>query len=107
MVVGAPVFVGQLPADAYQPAERKLDITGSVIEMLSEHHHRWSLLTESAGVEDDLGPIAPMAQRNLAAVDVVITTQGWPWQGWRNPGPRHPSGAWPRSAGRHSRQVCR
>ena len=60
--------------DAYQPAERKLRITRSVIEVLSEHHHPFSLITKSAGVERDLDLIAPMAQRNLAAVYVSITT---------------------------------
>jgi hypothetical protein len=54
--------------DAYQPAERKLRITRSVIEVLAEHHHPFSLITKSAGVERDLDLIAPMAQRNLAAV---------------------------------------
>ena len=60
--------------DAYQPAERKLGITRSVIEVLSEHHHPFSLITKSAGVERDLDLIAPMAKRNLAAVYVSITT---------------------------------
>jgi len=60
--------------DAYQPAERKLGITRSVIEVLAEHHHPFSLITKSAGVERDLDLIAPMAQRNLAAVYLSITT---------------------------------
>ena len=60
--------------DAYQPAERKLGITRSVIEVLSEHQHPFSLITKSAGVERDLDLIAPMAKRNLAAVYVSITT---------------------------------
>ena len=60
--------------DAYQPAERKLGITRSVIEVLEECRHPFSLVTKSAGVERDLDLIAPMAQRNLAAVYVSITT---------------------------------
>ena len=60
--------------DAYQPVERKLGITRSVIEVLAEHHHPFSLITKSAGVERDLDLIAPMAQRKLAAVYVSITT---------------------------------
>ena len=60
--------------DAYQPAERKLGITRSVIEVLVEHHHPFSLITKSAGVERDLDLIAPMAQRRLAALYVSITT---------------------------------
>ena len=60
--------------DAYQPAERRLKITRSIVEVLAEHRHPFSLVTKSAGVERDLDLIAPMAQRNLAAVYVSITT---------------------------------
>ena len=60
--------------DAYQPAERKLGLTRSLIEVLAEHRHPFSLVTKSAGVERDLDLIAPMARVKLAAVYVSITT---------------------------------
>jgi len=60
--------------DAYQPAERRLRITRSIIEVLAEHRHPFSLVTKSAGVERDLDLMAPMARANLAAVYVSITT---------------------------------
>jgi DNA repair photolyase len=60
--------------DAYQPAERRLGITRSVIEVLSEWRHPFSLVTKSAGVERDLDLIAPMAAQRLAAVYVSVTT---------------------------------
>jgi DNA repair photolyase len=60
--------------DAYQPAERRLRITRQVIEVLAEHHHPFSLITKSSGVERDIDLIAPMAARRLAAVYVSITT---------------------------------
>ncbi|EHR71734.1 DNA repair photolyase [Burkholderiales bacterium JOSHI_001] len=60
--------------DAYQPAERRLRITRSVIEVLAEHHHPFSLITKSAGVERELDLIAPMAAQKLAAVYLSITT---------------------------------
>jgi len=60
--------------DAYQPVERKLRITRSVIEVLSECRHPFSLVTKSAGVERDLDLIAPMAAQRLAAVYVSVTT---------------------------------
>ena len=60
--------------DAYQPVERKLMITRSVIEVLSECSHPFSLVTKSAGVERDLDLVAPMAARGLAAVYVSITS---------------------------------
>lgn len=60
--------------DAYQPAERRLRITRSVIEVLAEANHPFSLITKSSLVERDLDLIAPMAARGLAAVYVSITT---------------------------------
>lgn len=60
--------------DAYQPIERKLMLTRGLIEVLSECHHPFSLVTKSSGVERDLDLIAPMAARRLAAVYVSITT---------------------------------
>lgn len=60
--------------DAYQPAERRLGITRSVIEVLSAWSHPFSLVTKSSGVERDLDLVAPMAARRLAAVYVSVTT---------------------------------
>jgi DNA repair photolyase len=60
--------------DCYQPLERELRLTRSVIELLHETSHAFSLVTKSSGVERDLDLIAPMAARGLAAVYVTITT---------------------------------
>ncbi|MEY4563878.1 MAG: hypothetical protein RLZZ618_3155 [Pseudomonadota bacterium] len=60
--------------DAYQPVERTLRITRSVIEVLSECHHPFSLVTKSSGVERDLDLIAPMAARGLASVYLSVTS---------------------------------
>ena len=60
--------------DAYQPVERKLRITRSVIEVLAECSHPFSLVTKSSGVERDLDLIAPMAERGLVAVYVSVTS---------------------------------
>ena len=60
--------------DAYQPIERKLGITRSVIEVLSDCAHPFSLVTKSSGVERDLDLIAPMAARRLVAVYVSVTS---------------------------------
>ena len=60
--------------DAYQPIERKLGITRSVIEVLSDCAHPFSLVTKSSGVERDLDLIAPMAARGLVAVYVSVTS---------------------------------
>ena len=60
--------------DAYQPVERKLAITRSVIQVLADCAHPFSLVTKSSGVERDLDLIAPMAQRGLVAVYLSITS---------------------------------
>jgi DNA repair photolyase len=60
--------------DAYQPVERRLRITRSVVEVLAEHRHAFSLVTKSAGVERDLDLLAPMARQRLFAACVSLTT---------------------------------
>jgi DNA repair photolyase len=60
--------------DAYQPVERKLFITRSVIEVMAECAHPFSLVTKSSGIERDLDLVAPMAARGLAAVYVSVTS---------------------------------
>ncbi len=60
--------------DAYQPVERKLRITRSVIEVMAECAHPFSLVTKSSGIERDLDLLAPMAARGLVAVYVSVTS---------------------------------
>ena len=60
--------------DAYQPAERRLRITRSVIEVLAEARHPFSIITKGSLVERDIDLIAPMAQAGMAAVYVSVTT---------------------------------
>ncbi|WP_137894718.1 PA0069 family radical SAM protein [Ramlibacter sp. 2FC] len=60
--------------DCYQPIERGLRLTRSVLELLEETRHPFSLVTKGSGVERDLDLIAPMAAQGLAAVYVTITT---------------------------------
>ncbi|KRH98483.1 PA0069 family radical SAM protein [Curvibacter sp. PAE-UM] len=67
------IVIGSV-TDAYQPVERELKITRSLIEVLRDTRHPFSLVTKSSGVERDLDLIAPMAQEHLAAVYVTITT---------------------------------
>src|SRR5437899_9284725 len=44
--------------DAYQPIERKLGITRSVIEVLSDCSHPFSIVTKSSGIARDLDLVA-------------------------------------------------
>ncbi len=69
----APMNIGSV-TDAYQPAERRLRITRSVLEVLVEARHAFSIITKSSLVERDLDLIQPMAAERMAAVYVSITT---------------------------------
>ncbi|WP_213955707.1 MULTISPECIES: PA0069 family radical SAM protein [unclassified Variovorax] len=60
--------------DCYQPIERELRLTRSVIEVLHETHHPFAIVTKSSAVEHDLDLIAPMAADRLAAVYITVTT---------------------------------
>jgi DNA repair photolyase len=71
--VPLPLNIGSV-TDAYQPVERRLRITRSVIKVLAECRHPFSVITKSSGVERDLDLIAPMAAQGMAAVYVSITT---------------------------------
>jgi DNA repair photolyase len=71
--VPKPLNIGSA-TDAYQPIERKLRITRSVLEVLAECRHPFSIVTKSSGIERDLDLIAPMAAQNMAAAYVSVTT---------------------------------
>jgi DNA repair photolyase len=60
--------------DAYQPAERRLQITRRVIEVLRDARHPFSVFTKSSLIERDIDLIAPMAGQRLAAVYISLTT---------------------------------
>ncbi|RZL00876.1 MAG: PA0069 family radical SAM protein [Rubrivivax sp.] len=60
--------------DCYQPVERELGITRSVLQVLTEHGHPFSIVTKSSGVERDLDLIGLAASRHQALVLVSITT---------------------------------
>ncbi len=60
--------------DAYQPAERRLRITRTLIEVLAEARHPFSIVTKASLVERDLDLLAPLAEQRLVAVIVSLTT---------------------------------
>ncbi|MBT4907178.1 MAG: radical SAM protein, partial [Rhodospirillaceae bacterium] len=60
--------------DPYQPIERRLKITRSILEVLAAHDHPVSIVTKSALVTRDLDILAPMAAKGLATVGVSVTT---------------------------------
>jgi DNA repair photolyase len=60
--------------DPYQPVERTLKLTRTVLQVLDRFNHPVSIVTKSAGVLRDLDILAPMAKRRLARVYVSVTT---------------------------------
>jgi DNA repair photolyase len=66
-----PLNIGSA-TDAYQPVERRLRITRSLIEVLAEYRHAFSIITKSSGVERDIDLLAPLASDRLVSVYVSI-----------------------------------
>jgi DNA repair photolyase len=60
--------------DPYQPAERELKITRSVIEVLERCDHPLSIITKSGNVMHDIDLLSRMAAKKLAKVYVSITS---------------------------------
>lgn len=60
--------------DPYQPVERTLKLTRSVLEVLDRFNHPVGIVTKSAGVLRDLDILSSMAKRNLVRVYMSVTT---------------------------------
>src|SRR5204863_1810003 len=68
-----PIALGS-NTDPYQPAERKLGVTRSILEVLREFHHPVTIVTKGALIQRDIDILADMAKDNLAVVTVSVTT---------------------------------
>ena len=60
--------------DPYQPVERRLGITRSILEVLYEFRHPVTIVTKSALIRRDLDLLADMARERLAVVTISVTT---------------------------------
>lgn len=69
----SPIALG-VNTDAYQPCERDLKITRQCLEVLHECNHPLGIITKSALIERDIDLLQPMAEKNLIAAAVTITT---------------------------------
>jgi DNA repair photolyase len=77
--LSAPGYVPRVMAmgtntDPYQPIEREMRITRSVLEVLRDFGHPVGIVTKSALILRDLDILAPMAKLGLAKVAVSVTT---------------------------------
>jgi len=61
--------------DCYQPIERKLQITRSLIEVCAHHDQSIGMITKNALVTRDLDLLSQMAKKQLVAVSLSITTK--------------------------------
>src|SRR5688572_14797489 len=71
--VPSPIALG-INTDAYQPIERRYQVTRSVLEVLAECRHPVSFITKGGLIERDLDLLAAMAREQLVTVYFSITT---------------------------------
>jgi DNA repair photolyase len=60
--------------DCYQPAEAKLKITRTILEVLEKYNHPVGMITKSALILRDIDIIKRLAEKNLACVAISINT---------------------------------
>lgn len=68
-----PITVGA-NTDPYQPVERKMLVTRSILEVLARTRHPVSIITKSALILRDLDLLTDLAKDNLVSVAISITT---------------------------------
>jgi DNA repair photolyase len=77
--LSAPGYVPKIIAmgtntDPYQPTEKRMRITRSILEVLRDFNHPVGIVTKSALILRDLDILAPMAAEGLAKVAISVTT---------------------------------
>jgi DNA repair photolyase len=77
--LSAPGYVPRIIAmgtntDPYQPIERQMRITRSILEVLREFHHPVGIVTKSNLILRDIDILAEMADMGLAKVAISVTT---------------------------------
>ena len=68
-----PITVGA-NTDPYQPVERQMKVTRSILEVLARARHPVTVITKSAMVLRDLDLLAEMARQGLASVGISVTS---------------------------------
>src|SRR5579862_2362666 len=68
-----PIVIGA-NTDPYQPAEKKLQITRSLLEIANKYQHPIAIISKSSLIERDLDLLHSLAQNHLVKVAITITT---------------------------------
>jgi DNA repair photolyase len=71
--VPEPIALG-VNTDAWQPAERDLQLTRRVIQVMSDHNQPFAAITKNSLIERDIDLLAPMADKGLTMAAITITT---------------------------------
>jgi len=69
-----PIMLGA-NTDPYQPVERRMKVTRSILEVLARTRHPVTVVTKSALVLRDLDLLTELAGQGLASVAISVTTQ--------------------------------
>jgi DNA repair photolyase len=69
----SPINLGA-NTDPYQPIERKLGVTRSILEVLAEAHHPVTVVTKGSLVTRDIDVLSRLAAEQLVKVFVSVTT---------------------------------
>ena len=69
----SPINLGA-NTDPYQPLERKLRVTRSILEVLAESHHPVTIVTKGALIVRDIDVLGRLAAEQLVKVFVSVTT---------------------------------
>ena len=68
-----PIALGS-NTDPYQPVERRLEITRSILEVLRDFRHPVTIVSKSALIQRDIDILKEMAKQKLAIVTISVTT---------------------------------
>ena len=68
-----PIALGS-NTDPYQPVERRLCITRSILEVLRDFRHPVTIVSKSALIQRDIDILAAMAKERLASATISVTT---------------------------------
>jgi len=71
--VPKPIALG-INTDGYQPVEKRLEVTRSILAVLARCRHPVTLVTKSALILRDIDLLADMARDNLVSVSLSVTS---------------------------------